>query len=99
MDAMQAFIDGGPDRGTRVAPGLILAATDRVALDAVGVAILRWYGTTPDVARGPIFEQEQIARAAKLGLGVSSPSEIGLITPDEKSAAFAAPLKDLLAAD
>jgi len=98
MDAMQAFIDGGPDRGTRVVPGLILASTDRVALDAVGVAILRWYGTTPDVARGPIFEQEQIARAVKLGLGVSGPSEIELIAADQKSAAFAAPLKDLLAA-
>lgn len=98
MDAMQAFIDGGPDRGTRVSPGVILAATDRVALDAVGVAILRWFGTTPEVANGPIFKQEQIARAVKLGLGVSGPSEIALIAPDEKSAAFAAPIRDLLAA-
>jgi len=98
MDAMQAFIDGGPDRGTRVAPGVILAAADRVALDAVGVAILRWYGTTPEVANGPIFEQEQIARAVKLGLGVSGPSEIDLNTADDRSAAFAAPIKDLLAA-
>jgi uncharacterized protein (DUF362 family) len=98
MDAMQAFIDGGPDRGTRVAPGIILAAIDRVALDAVGVAILRWYGTTPEVAQGGIFEQEQIARAVKLGLGVSGPSEIELVTADDRSDAFAAPLKDLLAA-
>jgi len=98
MDAMQAFINGGPEQGTRVAPGVILAAMDRVALDAVGVAILRWYGTTPEVASGPIFEQEQIARAVALGLGVSSPSEIELITPDDRSAAFAAPIKDLLAA-
>jgi uncharacterized protein (DUF362 family) len=98
MDAMQAFVDGGPDRGSVVTPGLILAALDRVALDAVGVAILRWYGTTPQVAHGPIFEQEQIARAVKLGLGVAGPSEIELITPDQASAEFASPIKDLLAA-
>jgi uncharacterized protein (DUF362 family) len=98
MDAMQAFVDGGPDRGTRVAPGLILAAIDRIALDAVGVAILRWYGTTPEVAGGRIFDQQQVSRAVKLGLGVSGPSDIELITSDDRSAAFAAPLKDLLAA-
>jgi hypothetical protein len=32
-----------------------------------------------------IFEQEQIARAVELGLGVSSPSEIDVIPADEKS--------------
>ncbi len=38
MDAALAFIDGGPDKGTEVAPGLMLASADRVALDAAGVA-------------------------------------------------------------
>lgn len=98
MDAMEAFVDGGPDRGHKVTPGVVLAAQDRVALDAVGVAILRLFGTTPEVSEGAIFDQEQIARAVKLGLGVSVPSEIELITADDRSTAFAAPLKDLLAA-
>ena len=41
---------------------MVLAGTDRVALDAVGVAILRMFGTTREVSRGRVFEQEQIAR-------------------------------------
>ena len=47
----------------------MIASTDRIALDAVGVATLRIYGTTGEVENGSIFEQEQIARAVELGLG------------------------------
>jgi uncharacterized protein (DUF362 family) len=97
LDGMEAFVNGGPARGTKVAPGVILAGRDRIALDAVGVAILRQFGTTPEVSRGGIFAQEQIARAAELGLGVEAPTEIELITRDERSKEFAAPLLDLLA--
>jgi uncharacterized protein (DUF362 family) len=97
MDGVEAFTTGGPDTGTRVAPEVVLAATDRVALDAVGVAILRYFGTTPDVSRGTIFQQEQIARAVELGLGVSGPDEIQLITDDEDSAAYAGEISAVLA--
>ena len=97
MDAMQAFTTAGPDTGTLVAPGLVLAATDRVALDAVGVAILRHYGTTPEVTRGSIFQQEQIARAVELGLGVGRPDRIDLVTDDQPSADFAATIRARLA--
>ncbi len=76
LDAVEGFADGGPDKGRRIAPRLVLASTDRVALDAVGVAILRQHGTTPEVSRGRIFEQEQLARAAELGLGARRPEEI-----------------------
>jgi uncharacterized protein (DUF362 family) len=98
MDALEAFVDGGPARGTRVAPGVILASRDRVALDAVGVAILRYFGTTPAVSQGSIFEQEQLARAVDLGLGVSGPAEIELITADAESAEWSRPLIDMLGA-
>jgi uncharacterized protein (DUF362 family) len=97
MDGVEAFVDGGPDRGARVEAGVMLAGTDRVAMDAVGVAILRLLGTTPEVSRGSIFEQDQIARAAELGLGVSSAREIQLITGDADSEAFAAKVRDILA--
>jgi uncharacterized protein (DUF362 family) len=96
LDGMEAFVDGGPDYGTRVAPGVILAGTDRVAIDAVGVAILRYFGTTADVRRGSIFEQEQIARAAELGLGVQNAQDIEIITSDDASREFARSLQDLL---
>ncbi len=52
MDGVEAFTSGGPDRGALVRPEVILAGRDRIALDAVGVAILRHYGTTPEVSKG-----------------------------------------------
>jgi uncharacterized protein (DUF362 family) len=97
LDGVEAFVDGGPDRGTKVEAGVMLAGTDRVAIDAVGVAILRLLGTTPEVSRESIFEQEQIARAAELGLGVSSAKQIQLVTGDAKSEAFAMRVRDILA--
>ena len=54
---------GGELSRVMLAIEVVLAGTDRVAVDAVGVALLRHFGTTPEVSRGAIFEQEQIARA------------------------------------
>lgn len=96
VDGVQAFVSGGPDRGSVVSPGVILAGSDRVALDAVGVAILRMYGTTPEVSRGPIFEQEQIARAVELGLGVQGPDGIHIETDTPDGQAMAENLMGLL---
>ncbi len=96
LDGVEAFVDGGPDRGKRVAAQVILAGTDRVAIDAVGVAILRYFGTTPAVSQGSIFQQEQIARAVELGLGVDGPEEIELITDDPQSAAYAGEIQQIL---
>jgi uncharacterized protein (DUF362 family) len=67
LDGVEAFTSGGPDAGTRVDAKVVLAGVDRIAVDAVGVAILRQLGTTANVRRGPIFRQEQIARAIELG--------------------------------
>jgi uncharacterized protein (DUF362 family) len=99
MDGVEAFVNGGPDRGTKVEARVMLAGTDRVAIDAVGAAILRLLGTTREVSRGSIFEQDQIARAAELGLGVSSAKEIRLVTGDVGSEAFAVKVRDILAQD
>lgn len=96
LDGVEAFVDGGPDRGRLVQPGVVLAGSDRVAIDAAGVAILRLFGTTPQVSSGAIFELEQIARAAELGLGASSPNQIELLTGDPESEAFAAQIREIL---
>lgn len=96
MDAWQGFTTAGPDKGTIVDPHLMLAATDRVALDAVGVAILRQYGTTPEVSRGSIFQLEQIARAVELGIGVGRADLIDLVTDDQPSADAAAAIRSRL---
>jgi uncharacterized protein (DUF362 family) len=85
LDGVDAFIDGGPAKGTLKHPNIMLASTDRIAIDAVGVAILRHLGTTPDVQNGPIFEQDQIARAVELNLGVKSASEIKLVSDRPES--------------
>src|SRR4030042_619905 len=60
LDGVDAFTQGGPAQGTRVEANVIIASNDRVAIDAVGVAILRLLGTTPEVSQGRIFEQEKI---------------------------------------
>ena len=96
LDGVEAFVSGGPARGSRVDAEVMLAGTDRVAIDAVGVAILRLLGTTPEVSRGSIFEQEQIARAAELGLGVSSARQIQIVTGDAESEAFAGKVREIL---
>jgi uncharacterized protein (DUF362 family) len=96
LDGIEAFVRGGPDRGDLVQANVMLAGRDRVALDAVGVAILRHWGTTPEVSRGRVFEQEQIARAVELGLGARGPEEIDIITDDAQSTAFADRLQDIL---
>ncbi len=63
----------------------MVASRDRVAIDAVGVAILRSFGSTKNVMKGRIFELDQIRRAAEIGVGVKSASEIELIPLDDKS--------------
>ncbi|HEY3422127.1 MAG TPA: DUF362 domain-containing protein, partial [Methanocellaceae archaeon] len=85
MDAIEGFSAGGPESGTMIEPGIMMASNDRVALDACGVAILRMYGTTPEVSRGAIFEQEQIARAVQLDLGASRPEQIDVIPVNDGS--------------
>lgn len=96
MDAEQGFSHGGPEQGALIKPGLFLASTDRVAIDAVGVAILRLYGTTPEVMKGRIFEQEQIAHAANLGVGVDSAERIELVGQDELSQKAADAIRKVL---
>ena len=85
LDGVEAFTDGGPAKGKKVKSEVILAGTDRVAIDAVGVALLRHFGTTSAVEKGKIFEQEQIATAANRGIGISGPEQIEFLTDDGDS--------------
>ena len=96
LDGVEAFIDDGPERGTKVWGEAILAGTDRVAIDAVGLAMLRSLGYRGIAAEGPIFAQEQIARAVQLGLGVAGVDKIDLITDDAESAAYADQIRELM---
>ncbi|HKJ02307.1 MAG TPA: DUF362 domain-containing protein, partial [Longimicrobiales bacterium] len=45
MDGLEAFTDGGPSQGTLKRANVFVAGTDRVAVDAVGLAILKDLGS------------------------------------------------------
>jgi uncharacterized protein (DUF362 family) len=97
LDGVEAFVNSGPESGKRVWAEIVLAGADRVAIDAVGVAVLRSFGTTPQVSEGRIFQQEQIARAVELGLGADGPGKIHFVTGDGESEAYAAHIQEILA--
>lgn len=96
IDGIDTFVDGGPATGKRVKGNVVMAATDRVAVDAVGVAMLKHLGSNPTVMGSDIFELRQIKRAAELGIGVRSASAIELVPADDASAALSAALGEIL---
>ena len=96
MDGMKAFVDKGPEQGHVVEPNLIMMSRDRIAIDAVGVSILRHYGTTRDISKGKIFELDQIKRAVDLGIGVSSADKINIVGLNPESEAVAGELEQIL---
>jgi uncharacterized protein (DUF362 family) len=56
-----------------------------VAIDAVGLAILQSLGSNNQIMNTKIFKQEQIARAAEIGIGAASPSEIEVLSANAES--------------
>lgn len=85
LDGIEAFVDGGPMNGKRARGNVFLASDDRVAIDAVGLAVLKTLGSNNQIMRPKIFEQKQIARAVEIGLGASSPLEIEVVSVDNQS--------------
>jgi uncharacterized protein (DUF362 family) len=88
LDGIDAFVDGGPMTGKRARGNIFLASKDRVAIDAVGLAVLKLLGSNRQIMQTGIFDQEQISRAVELGLGVASPEQIDVIAADEASQAY-----------
>lgn len=85
LDGIDAFVDGGPMTGKYAKGEVFLASPDRIAIDAVGVTVLKLLGSNESIMKPKIFEQEQIARAVEIGLGASSHSEVEVVPADEKS--------------
>lgn len=96
LDGLIAFVDQGPMTGPRKEAQVFLAGVDRVAVDAVAVAVLKELGSNDAIMKPRVFEQEQIVRAAELDLGVSSPDDIIIETLDAASADYAAKIRSLL---
>jgi uncharacterized protein (DUF362 family) len=97
LDGVAAFTDGGPSRGELKAGNVMIAGDDRVAVDAVGLAMLKSLGANQAIMSRGVFEQEQMARAVELKLGAAGPDEIEIVTSDDESRACADTLRAILA--
>jgi len=97
MDGITVFTDKGPSHGPKKDADVIIAGTDRIAIDAVGLAVLKDLGSNSDIMEKKIFEQEQISRAVELGLGVSGPDRIEIKSDDEAGKKYAKRLMEILA--
>ncbi len=98
LDGIDAFVDKGPSHGPVKPADVILAGTDRIAIDAVGIAILKELGSNKDIMGTKIFDQEQISRAVELGLGVPRPGDIEIVTDNEAGRRYANRLMSILVA-
>ena len=97
MDGVETFTDGGPSRGTLTPGNVVVAGTDRIAVDAVGLAILKELGSNDAIMGTPIFQQEQMARAVEIGLGVTGPDQIDLVSDNDEGNSYVTTLKGILA--
>lgn len=77
-DGTTIMIAGGPTSGTPAHANVLLLSGDRVALDAVAIALLRSYEAWDKVRGGSVWEQRQMKRAAELGLGARGPRDMEL---------------------
>ncbi len=98
LDGVEAFVRGGPESGVRARPEVLLAGTDRIAVDVVAIALLRSLGTTQDVSQGSIWRLEQIQRAVELGLGAAGADQIEIVTADRAGQTMADELRRIIAA-
>ncbi|MGB8952470.1 MAG: DUF362 domain-containing protein [Candidatus Aminicenantales bacterium] len=96
LDGVDAFVDGGPSTGKNVNANVFIGGTDRIAVDAVGLAVLKDLGSNEAIMKTKIFEQEQIRRAVELGLGISHPEQIEIVTPDPPSQIYAKTIREIL---
>lgn len=97
LDGIEAFVDKGPMEGPKKRADVLLAGTDRIAIDAVGLAILKELGSNKEIMGKPIFAQEQIARAVELGLGVRNTVAIEIVTDDQAGRDYGEKLRQILA--
>ncbi|MGB9927043.1 MAG: DUF362 domain-containing protein [Methanosarcina sp.] len=81
-DATKCFVTDGPNIGTLREPGLVLATSDVIANDAVGLALLKTLGTIPKIQSQSIWELPQLKRAVELKLGVQNKEEITIKSTD-----------------
>jgi uncharacterized protein (DUF362 family) len=85
LDAAEIFVAGGPEKGDLAFPEAFAVSRDRVAIDAIGIGLLRMHEAGPPFQTTNVFEHEQLKRAVELKLGVGTAAEIEFRTRDERS--------------
>jgi uncharacterized protein (DUF362 family) len=81
LDATQCILTGGPmPNGDQADSNLVVASEDPVAVDATGVAILKYWLAQRGISNSQlddygVWDQPQLVRALELGIGLGSPSE------------------------
>jgi uncharacterized protein (DUF362 family) len=73
LDGMKCFVTKGPSEGKLACPGVVIAAGDRVAVDAVGVAILKQFNAE-NIANRRISDHKQLQWGDHIGLGTLDPN-------------------------
>ena len=66
LDARSGFNTGGPDSGDLITPGIVIAGKNLVATDVAGLALLKTYGTTPQLTSLDIWNHATIKRAVQV---------------------------------
>lgn len=79
LDGTRSMVAGGPYNGPVEETNLIIASGDRVAVDLVGLGVVKRAGRWARVTERPLWAQRQIAHAVRLGLGATSAAEIELL--------------------
>jgi uncharacterized protein (DUF362 family) len=97
LDGVEAFTDGGPTTGERKRGDVMIVGDDPIAIDVVGLAVLKKLGSNEAIMGRGVWEQEQIQRAVELRLGVDRPELIDFVTPDAESRDYAESLRPLMA--
>jgi uncharacterized protein (DUF362 family) len=78
VDGTRIMYAGGPWRGDEAPLGLVLAGDDRVACDAVALALIKTFQAPAAIADLSVWEQRQLRHARLLGLGLDSPARLAL---------------------
>lgn len=78
LDATKVFVRGGPAKGEEREVGMIIASSDRVACDIIGLSLLKLLGTTEEIQNKNMWNHPQIKRAIELGIGIDNPNLISL---------------------
>jgi uncharacterized protein (DUF362 family) len=78
VDGSKVMYAGGPWRGEVAEMGLVVGGEDRVACDAVAVALMKTFPTDARLNQLGVWEQKQIRHAGQLGLGIAGPERLDL---------------------